>query len=204
MPQVVFLPARGVVRGFRLFEGGPSGAPGGMGLRKPLPLRPVAGKAVQHVQVPSGVEQAAPIRLALDLDQHAADAREQGDARRRVVDERAAAPVGADDAAHQELAVMVEVVLGQQRADRIGLPDIEGGGDAGALAAARHDAGRGAVAERQAERIQQDGLAGAGLPGEDRHSLAEVDVQAAYQDVVADREASKHLPRVRAGRRRRG
>ena len=162
------------------------------------------GKFVQHVQVPGRVQQAALLPLALDLDQQAADAPEQGDARRRVVDECAAAPVGADDAAHQQLTVAVEIVLRQHRPNRIGLPDIELGGDAGAVAAARHDTGRGAFAERQAQCIQQDGLAGSGFPGEDRHSRAEFDIQATYQDVVADREASKHLPRVKADRRRRG
>ena len=100
----------------------------------------MTGKLIQHGEVPRLVQQSALIRLTFDLHQQVADAPEQGDARRCVVDEGTAAPIGTDNAAQQELATMVEIVLGQQSPNRIGLPDVEGSSDAGAVAAARHDA----------------------------------------------------------------
>ena len=154
----------------------------------------MTGEVIQHGKVPRRVEQPARLRVWPSISTSRLPIRpQQGETRGRVVDEGAAAPVGADDAAQQELAVAVEIVLGQQGLDRIGRRDGEDGGDAGPVAVTRHDSRGRARAERQPQRIQQDRLAGPGLPGEDRHACAEVDVEAVDQNVVADREAPKHL-----------
>ena len=87
------------------------------------------------------VEQPAGFRLPVDLDQQAADSPQQGESRRRIVDEGTAAPVGSDHATQQKLAVAVavEVVLRQEGVDRIAAINGKHGGDAGTVAATRHD-----------------------------------------------------------------
>ena len=64
----------------------------------------------------AGVEQAAIVMLAVDLDQQRAELAQQRDRSRLVVDERAAAAVGADDSADDERLARLarQAVLGEQ------------------------------------------------------------------------------------------
>ena len=50
----------------------------------------------------------------------------------------------------------------------------------------------GAAAEREADRIEQDRLAGAGLAGQHAEPAGELEVEPLDQDEVADREAGQH------------
>ena len=67
------------------------------------------GEGVEHVAVRRRVEQAALLALALDFDQAVAELAQQGDAGRLVVDKGAAAPVGAERAAHDDRARQIAV-----------------------------------------------------------------------------------------------
>jgi hypothetical protein len=58
--------------------------------------------------------------------------------------------------------------------------------------AAPDEAAVGARAQRQAERVEKDRLAGAGLAGENAEAGAEFEVEALDQDDVADGEAGEH------------
>ena len=186
VPQILLLSPRFLLRSLRLLLFRLSNPPRRMGGREGPALLAMPSEVIQHGEVFRRVEQPARLALAVDFDQQAADASQQGESRRRIVDECAAAPVGADHAAQQKLAVVVEVVLSQQSVDRVRAVDGKHGNDAGAFAAARHDSRCRACAERQSQGIQQDRLAGACLTGKDRHTGAEVDIQAADQNIVAD------------------
>src|SRR5690606_4675867 len=70
--------------------------------------------------------------------------------------------------------------------------DPEAGGDVGAGRALAHRAGVGPCAEREAERIDQDGLAGAGLARQDAEALAELDLGRIDDDEVAQSNAFQH------------
>ena len=54
-----------------------------------------------------------------------------------------------------------------------------------------------ARAERERQRIEQDGFAGAGLAGQHRKAGAKVDLQPFDQDDIADRQMRQHVPRAR-------
>ena len=125
----------------------------------------VLGNRVEQEAVRRRVEQAALLALALDLDEAVAELAQQPDARRLVIDKGAAAPVGADHAAHHDRAGKIagNAGLAQHRRGRmIGL-DRELGGDRGLLGAGPHQARIGAPAERQPERIEQNRFARPGL-----------------------------------------
>ena len=68
------------------------------------------------------------------------------------------------------------------------------------LGALADHAGVAAAAEREREGIEQDRLAGAGLPGEHRQAGCEIDIEPIDQDDVADRKPGQHgsprCPRV--------
>ena len=92
---------------------------------------------------------------------------QQADAGGLIVDEGAAAAVGADDAAqHQPVAAGIEAGLGKHGARRMLVGEREFGGDHRLRRAGADQAAFGAQAQRQAERVEQDRFAGAGLAGQ--------------------------------------
>ena len=84
--------------------------------------------------------------------------------------------------------------------------DLERRGELGALGAGPQLAQLEAVAEQQAERIEQDRLAGAGLAGQHREAGVELEVERFDDDEIADGQEPEHrrlarpyLPRSRSG-----
>jgi len=60
-----------------------------------------------------------------------------------------------------------------------------------------HQPALGALAERQAERIEQDGFAGTGLAGQHAETRAEGKVETVDQNDIADGQAEQHCkPRI--------
>ena len=64
------------------------------------------------------------------------------------------------------------------------------------LGAGAHQRPVAAAAERQAQRVEDDRLAGPGLAGERRQAAAEAELEALDQHDVADREALQHAGRT--------
>ena len=79
---------------------------------------------------------------------------------------------------------------GWLRADR------EFGADRRLLGAGPHQPGLGAAAERQAQRVEQDRLAGAGLAGQHAQPRPKRQAQPVDQHDVANGEAEQHAARV--------
>ena len=148
--------------GVRLLGGAP-GAPGGAH-RVGLLLQP--GEGIERGAMGRHVQEAVLLHLALDLDQRVAEPAQQRHRYRLVVDEGAAAAVGADQAAQGQHVLVVERLLGQHGAGRMVPGQVERGRHRGLVGAPPHRSRFGAGAQRQAERIDQDRLAGAGLAGE--------------------------------------
>ena len=69
---------------------------------------------------------------------------------------------------------------------------IELGGDRALWGALAHQPLLGPGAQRQAQRIEQDGFAGAGLAGQHAQARCEIEIEAIDQDDVADGQASEH------------
>ena len=72
------------------------------------------------------------------------------------------------------------------------LGHVEYRGDLALLRAMAHQARIAAAAERQRERIEQDGFARAGLAGQHREATGEFDIEPFDQDDVTDRQTRQH------------
>src|SRR5204862_3030266 len=124
------------------------------------------GEGVERGAVRRNVEQAVLLHLSLNLDQGLAEPPQQRHRGRLVIDEGTAATVGTDAAAQGQHVLVVEPLLGEDRMSSVALGQVERGGDRRLRRAAAYRARIGPGAEREAERVDQDRLAGAGLAGQ--------------------------------------
>ncbi len=193
--EILVAPCRrrgGLGIGARLL-GRPPGLPG-RPHRGALPVE--AGEGIERGAVRRHVQQPVLLHLALDLDQRVAQPAQQRDRRRLVVDEGPAAAVGADGAAQGQHVLVVDPLFGQDGVGGMIPGEIEGGGDGGLRGAAAHRVGVRARAQGQAQRIDQDRLAGAGLAGQRAQAAARIaregKVELLDQDEVTDRKRDKH------------
>jgi hypothetical protein len=83
-------------------------------------------------------------------------------------------------------------LLGQQRECRMVGRKLEFGGDACLCLALPHQPGVGTHAQRQAQTIQQDRLAGAGLAGQHTEAWLELQLEPVDQHHIADRQLPQH------------
>ena len=139
------------------------------------------------------VEQAMLLELALNLDQRGAKAAQQSDGHRLIVDEGAAAPVGAEAAAQDQARLLqIDAVLGEPLAYRVHLADIEHGDDRSLVRSRAQQAGLGAAAEGQTQGVEQDRLARPGFPGQRAKPTIEGQIEMVDQDQIPDRQAMQH------------
>src|ERR1044072_3049432 len=101
--------------------------------------------------------------LAVDLDESGADAPQDLCADRLVVDEGARTSVRHLDPAKDHVTVVRDFAGAQDFAGDVLGPEAEGAGDLALRLARPDETAVAARAEGEAERIEQDGLAGAGL-----------------------------------------
>ena len=138
------------------------------------------------------VGQADLLVLALHFHQQRAGPPQQCDANRLVVDECARPPVLRQHAAQHHFVVRLQPLLDQQRGHRVTRRWREACGDTRLLRTGPHQCCVSARAQRQAEAIQQDRLAGAGLSGQHRQAFAERQVKSLDQHHVANGQGAKH------------
>jgi len=140
-----------------------------------------------------GIEQPALLELALDLDEAVAELAQQPDARRLVIDKGAAAAVRTEQPAQYDcLALAVEPGLAQNRMRRVVAADREFGRYDGLMRSGPHQPGLRPLAEREAQRIEQDRLAGPGLAGQYAKSRTQGEIETIDQNNVADGQAEQH------------
>ncbi len=154
----------------------------------------VIAEGVESLAMGRGIEQAALGELSFDLHQQLAELAQQAHARRLVVDEGAAAAVRGEHAAqHQRfLAGAVQALLGQELARWVIGRQHELRRHHRLLGALPHQPALGAHAQRQAQGVQQDRLAGAGLAGQYAEARPEPQFQAVDQHHIADGQACEH------------
>ena len=138
------------------------------------------------------IEQAALVELAVDLDQQIAKLAQQGDANRHIVGERAAAAVGGHDPAQEQLALEGDRAVLQQRLQLGCRRRLELRHHGSLLGAGADQGPVGASAQCQAQRIQDDRLAGTGLASEHGQAAGKAELEPLDQDDVMDREALQH------------
>ena len=158
-----------------------------------------AAEGVEDRAVRRRIDERALVMLAVDLDERGADRAQHLHAHRLVVDEGAGAAVRELHPAQDEVAVGVDLGALGDAARRMVAGEIEDGGDLPLRLAVAHEPAVAAGAERQRKGVEEDRFAGAGLAGQDREALVEVELDPVDQDDVADRELREH-PR-RASRR---
>ena len=143
---------------------------------------------VEQIAVPLGVQQAAIVMLAVNLHQHRADLAQQPGGGGLIVDAGAAAAVGLHDPAdhHRFAGLDLEPVLRQQRERTVVGAQIEGGRHHRLRRALPHQPAFGALAQRQPQRIEQDGFSGPGFPGQRAQPRLKIQVQCLDQHDVAD------------------
>lgn len=154
----------------------------------------MAAESVEQVAVRRRVDQRPLVVLAVDFHQRVADGAHQRNAGRLIVDEDAGAPVHRLQSAQDDVAVVVDGVVGKQRARRVVPRHVEHRRHLPLRRAVAHQRGVAARAERQRQSVEQDRLAGARLAGENRQTGGKIDVQPFDQDDIADRQPGKHRP----------
>ena len=132
---------------------------------------------IQQREMLGGIEQLLMFVLAVQLDQPIRQILERRGGGQRAVDEGAAAALRGDLAAHDQLAAV------------FGFEDRFDGGD---VFAGANQILRGASAEQQADRLDEDGLAGAGLAGQDVERLFKIDGDRLDDRKVADGQVADH------------
>ena len=134
--------------------------------------------------------------LAVKLDQVITEPLEQGHGDGGVVDERAVAAPARELAPHDELAVFErEPRLVQDVRHRTARLDVEDRFHGGRLGVGPDHVGLGAGAPHQQDRVDEHGLASAGLAGEHVEAGAEGDGDGLDDGEVPDAQLAQHRNR---------
>ena len=147
------------------------------------------------------VEQAALVELAVHLDQQVAELAQKATPTGASLTKARLRPSAVTTRRRTQLAsTAIALVLGNSAAAGWSAGSSNSADDGALLGAGAHQAAVAAAAECQAQRVEDDRLAGAGLAGEHGQAAGEAELQAVDQHDVADREALQHR-RLRAGAR---
>ena len=172
-------------------------------LARPLPFRPggshriglAAGIAIEQGAVAARVDEAAIVMLAMQFHQRAGNLAQQCHANGLVVDERLGTAIrlqlAADDQrlAFFDLDIRLVQRLGQTRRQP---GELETGGYAGPVLARTNQAAVRAIAQHQAERIEQDGLARPRLARQHTEAAPEFEIERFDEDDVANGKPGQH------------
>jgi hypothetical protein len=135
-----------------------------------------------------GPREALPGMLAMDVDELLAQGAQLRGRGRRAVDPCAAAALDVHRAPQQQATVFAGQACGlQPGADLCAAVELHA--DVGLGAALAHHVGIGAGAQGQLQGIDQDGFAGAGLPGQHGEARLPVQVQGLHDHEVAQHDA---------------
>jgi hypothetical protein len=154
--------------------------------------RLVASEGVEQGELGRALEQGLMLVLAVDLDQAFAQFGQLRQRRGASVDPRARAAVGAQRASQLAVRALVELVFaqpGQRRRIRV---DAEFGPELGAFGAVPHHSGIRARAGQEQQRVDEQGLARAGLARDHGKSRAQRDFDLADDREVLDVEGNQH------------
>jgi hypothetical protein len=131
--------------------------------------------------------------LSVDLDEQIGELAQRLQRHELSVHVGPRAAVGAEHAAQDELALVLDRLF-LEPAQRVRGERGEGGRDLGAFRALTHDVAGAAPARDEQQRIDDDGLAGAGLAGERGEPRAELELRLVDDDEIAQLQLSQHGP----------
>ena len=151
-----------------------------------------ARKLIQQRPMPLGAEQPAFIMLAMNFNQRGAQFAQQRRRNRLIVHESPAAAIGLQLAAQDDGAIGLQLVFGQQGADRVFRANIKFRHHPRRIAAGPHQPHIGPAAQYQAQRIEQDRFARPGLAGQDDKPRRELDGQRLDQHDIMNGKRGQH------------
>mmetsp|Transcript_4846 Transcript_4846/g.17211 ORF Transcript_4846/g.17211 Transcript_4846/m.17211 type:complete len:524 (+) Transcript_4846:2418-3989(+) len=149
-----------------------------------------AGEGVQQLAHRGRAGQALPGVLTVDVEQMVGQLAQLGQCGGTAVDPGAALAAAVDHAAQQQGVVHVKAGLVQPAAQM--QRQVELGTDLGLGRALAHHAGVAAPAQGQLQRVDQDGLAGAGLAGQHGKAGIELEFERRHDDKVFEAEMPQH------------
>ena len=178
----------------QLARAGAGGAPVGPGRGDRLGLAAQAAVGVEQGAMGARVQQADGFVLAVDLEQQVADLAQHRGAGRLVVDEGAAAAIGGEGAAQDQVLVagVGKALLLQHVPGGMAGRQGEDRRDRRLGRAAAHEAGVRPRTDRQAQAVEDDRLACPGLAGERGQARADGQVQGLDEHDVADPKSDQH------------
>src|SRR5690606_35684941 len=136
--------------------------------------------------------------LTVNIDEQRADAPEVRERDRLIVHEGLRAALGADDPPQRAALLVIEAELLEPRERGVTGRAFEQHADLGPLRAVTDDARVRPVAEREAERVDEDRLAGPGLAGDDGQAVAELDLDLVDHGEILDPDQAQHRTRSSA------
>ena len=163
-------------------------------LRHARQLRLQSAVVVEQGPVRLPVQQADRLMLAVHLDQQGADLAQGRHPGGLVVDIGAAATVGRDDPAQDQLLARrdFKAALGQQGDQDLVVGDGKDSRGGRLPRAIAHQPGVGTSAQRQPQSIKDDGLARPRLARQHGQAALDLQVQGVDKNDVADRERGQH------------
>ena len=162
----------------------------------------VSGRRVEDPKLLRRPKEGVVRVLALQVHQAGAEIPQGPGRDRGIVDPGARAPVRSDPAPEDRFSAILEPELPAELRHLVEARRIEGGRDLGPLRTRTHHRAGRTAAEREAERVDEDGFSRAGLPGENGQPGAELHIEPVDDREVADCEVDQHGPTPDGGRAR--
>ena len=152
-----------------------------------------------------GLQERVALALAVDIDEHLADPPERGDRDRHVVDE-GRAPPGPRQPPREDQVVFIDRRLQDLGGEfsLFGAGQFEPAGDAEFVGPGADQFGIAPLAEKQAERPEQQRLAGPGLAGPGAEPRLQFDPHVLDQRQVLHGQFAEHAAMVRERQRGEG
>ena len=150
------------------------------------------GIFVEQAAMGVGLEQRLVLVLAVDVDQQLTQRLEVAQRAGGAVDVAARTALGGDHPAQNAGAVGFQVALGQPGTGLGDIDQVERGQDVGLVGAGANHAAVGTVAQGQAQRIEHDRFAGAGLARDHAHPALEFEVEMFDDGIVVYGQVHQH------------
>ena len=156
----------------------------------------VSTECIEQFPLCAAFDETLELMLAVDLRQRFADGSQNLQRYLLAVEIGPRLTLAREDTANDEFVVGLDALLLEQREQRLGCRvDLEGRGDLGAIGAVPDGLGTAASAHRELQRIDQDGLSGAGFAGEYGEPSREVDFDGIDDGEVSDVQVRQHTCR---------
>jgi hypothetical protein len=166
----------------------------------PKPIR--VGESVEHGELVHGFEEPLVFVLAMHVDEVIAEALQEADRHRRVVDEGTVSASPRELAAHEDLPIVGSESRLLENGESTAVAVVfEASLHGGRIRPGADDVGLGARPAQEEESVDQQGLAGARFAREDVQSRNEGDGDRVDDREISDAQLPQHQPMLRDGRR---